>query len=186
MVRPEKYTNGRMTHDDLTISLKLILKKNQDLQASPNNKDAEENLQFAVTLYYDPKNIKPSFYKNAKLSVSVAGLVSRLRAKEGRLRGNLMGKRVDQCARNVITGDSHLRVYQVGVPYSIAHELTVPIKVNWMNLKTLTDIVAKGYFDVLGAKNIIRDHDTIKDEKIILSLKYAQNIQLREGDIVER
>jgi hypothetical protein len=55
----------------------------------------------------------------------MCGLVGRLRAKEGRLRGNLMGKRVDQCARNVITGDSYLGICEVGVPLSIAMDLTV-------------------------------------------------------------
>ena len=37
----------------------------------------------------------------------------RLKAKEGRVRGNLMGKRVDFSARTVITGDPNLNVNQV-------------------------------------------------------------------------
>ena len=36
----------------------------------------------------------------------------RLKAKEGRVRGNLMGKRVDFSARTVITGDPNLNVNQ--------------------------------------------------------------------------
>ena len=40
---------------------------------------------------------------------------ARLKGKEGRIRGNLMGKRVDFSARTVITPDPNLRIDQVGV-----------------------------------------------------------------------
>jgi DNA-directed RNA polymerase II subunit RPB1 len=40
----------------------------------------------------------------------------RLKGKEGRLRGNLMGKRVDFSARSVITPDPSLALDQLGVP----------------------------------------------------------------------
>ena len=50
----------------------------------------------------------------------------RLKGKEGRLRGNLMGKRVDFSARTVITGDPNLELDEVGVPKSIAMNLTYP------------------------------------------------------------
>ena len=39
---------------------------------------------------------------------------ARLKGKEGRVRGNLMGKRVDFSARTVITPDHNLRIDQVG------------------------------------------------------------------------
>ena len=51
---------------------------------------------------------------------------SRLKGKEGRLRGHLMGKRVDFSARTVITPDPNLDLDQLGVPLSIAVGLTVP------------------------------------------------------------
>ena len=50
----------------------------------------------------------------------------RLKSKEGRVRGNLMGKRVDFSARAVITPDSNLDIDQVGVPRTIAQNLTFP------------------------------------------------------------
>jgi hypothetical protein len=50
----------------------------------------------------------------------------RLKGKEGRLRGNLVGKRVDFSARTVITGDPNLELDEVGVPKSIAMNLTYP------------------------------------------------------------
>lgn len=56
----------------------------------------------------------------------VKAIRARLKGKEGRLRGNLMGKRVDFSARTVITGDPNLQLDQVGVPKSIAMTLTYP------------------------------------------------------------
>ena len=44
----------------------------------------------------------------------------RLKAKEGRVRGNLMGKRVDFSARTVITGDPNLNVNQVRNPLTLS------------------------------------------------------------------
>jgi DNA-directed RNA polymerase II subunit RPB1 len=56
----------------------------------------------------------------------IKAIRARLKGKEGRLRGNLMGKRVDFSARTVITGDPNLDLDQVGVPRSIAMNLTYP------------------------------------------------------------
>lgn len=61
----------------------------------------------------------------------------RLKAKEGRVRGNLMGKRVDFSARTVITGDPNLNVNQVGIPRTIASNLTYPEIVTPFNLDYL-------------------------------------------------
>jgi DNA-directed RNA polymerase beta' subunit len=46
--------------------------------------------------------------------------------KEGRVRGNLMGKRVDFSARTVISGDPNIAIDELGVPWSIALNLTYP------------------------------------------------------------
>ncbi|RYE21353.1 MAG: hypothetical protein EOP45_09675 [Sphingobacteriaceae bacterium] len=201
VVRPEKMTNGRTSQDDLTIALKLILKYNQALKdvmrsnglGTAQARDAEDLLQTAVTLYYDPKYIKPTFYKNARLSPAMCGVVGRLRAKEGRLRGNLMGKRVDQCARNVITGDSYLGICEVGVPHSIAMDLTVPVKVTRLNIDHLRRVIDLGAFALGGAKNILSlEYGEITDangeEYRVTNLQYASEKYrvIKEGDIVER
>ena len=61
----------------------------------------------------------------------------RLKGKEGRIRGNLMGKRVDFSGRTVITPDPNLRVDQVGVPKTIAQNLTFPELVTPFNIDRL-------------------------------------------------
>lgn len=42
------------------------------------------------------------------------------------MRGNLMGKRVDFSARTVISGDPNIALDELGVPWSIALNLTYP------------------------------------------------------------
>merc|ERR1719231_833694 len=61
----------------------------------------------------------------------------RLKGKEGRIRGNLMGKRVDFSARTVITPDPNLAIDEVGVPRSIARNLTYPEIVTSFNIDKL-------------------------------------------------
>lgn len=64
--------------------------------------------------------------------------------KEGRIRGNLMGKRVDFSGRTVITADPNLSLDQVGVPKSIARNLTVPELVTPYNINEMHALVARG------------------------------------------
>jgi DNA-directed RNA polymerase II subunit RPB1 len=57
----------------------------------------------------------------------------RLKGKSGRIRGNLMGKRVDFSARTVITGDPNIGIDELGVPWTIAQNLTFPESVTQYN-----------------------------------------------------
>ena len=67
----------------------------------------------------------------------IKSICSRLKAKEGRIRGNLMGKRVDFSARTVITPDPTINIDQLGVPWSIALNLTYPETVTPYNIERL-------------------------------------------------
>lgn len=81
----------------------------------------------------------------------------RLRGKEGRIRGNLMGKRVDFSGRTVITADPNLQIDQVGVPRSIAMNLSVPERVTVHNIHELQRLVENGPDVHPGAKTVIRE-----------------------------
>jgi DNA-directed RNA polymerase II subunit RPB1 len=56
--------------------------------------------------------------------------MERLKGKDGRVRGNLIGKRVNFSARTVITPDPSIDIDEVGVPRKIASNLTFPEIVN--------------------------------------------------------
>ena len=66
--------------------------------------------------------------------------VAEIKGKEGRIRGNLMGKRVDYSARTVITPDPNIKIDQLGVPFKIAMNLTFPEIVNKYNIHKLTKV----------------------------------------------
>ena len=106
----------------------------------------------------------------------------RLNGKGGRVRGNLMGKRVDFSARSVITPDPNLLIRELGIPLKIAKNLTKPITVNDRNKAFLTKLVKNGPDEYPGAKILEKRNG----ENI--SLRYAdrENISLENGDIVHR
>ena len=66
---------------------------------------------------------------------------ARLKGKEGRIRGNLMGKRVDHSARSVITPDAQLSLDQLGVPLKVAQNMTIPESVTFQNIDEMKMLV---------------------------------------------
>jgi DNA-directed RNA polymerase II subunit RPB1 len=129
----------------------------------------------------------------------VKAIRARLKGKEGRLRGNLMGKRVDFSARTVITGDPNLELDEVGVPRSIAMNLTYPergvffvialglsthnaILVTPYNIAYLQELVRNGPTTYPGARYVVRD----TGERIDLRYNKRADAFLQYGWIVER
>jgi DNA-directed RNA polymerase beta' subunit len=94
----------------------------------------------------------------------------RLGGKEGRIRYNIQGKRVEFSARSVITPDPNLSVAEIGVPMEIAMNLTSPERVTPYNIDKLYKLVQNGPDKWPGAKTIVR-----KDGRMI-SLKHANSV----------
>ena len=112
-------------------------------------------------------------------------IMDRLNSKYGRIRGNLMGKRVDFSARSVITGDPNLSIRELGVPLKIAMNITKPVKVNDRNKNFLTKLIQNGPDDpekYPGAKILQRANG----ESISLRYVDRESIVLQNGDIVHR
>ena len=89
-----------------------------------------------------------------------------------------MGKRVDFSARTVITPDPNLSIDQVGVPRSIAQNLTVPEIVTPLNIEWLQELIRRN-----AAKYIIWD----TGDRIDLRFHpKPSDLRLQCGYIVER
>lgn len=112
----------------------------------------------------------------------VKSIRARLKGKEGRLRGNLMGKRVDFSARTVITGDPNIALDEVGVPFSIARNLTYPERVTPYNISYLQELVRNGPSEYPGARYVVRD----TGDRIDLRYNKRADTFLQYGWIVER
>ena len=180
---------GMRGEDDLTYKLGDIIRANGNVrqaqqEGSPAHvaADFEALLQYHVATYMD-NDIAGQPQALQKSGRPVKSIRARLKGKEGRLRGNLMGKRVDFSARTVITGDPNLFLDEVGVPKSIARTLTYPETVTPYNIGKLHQLVQNGPNDHPGAKYVIRSDGSRID---LRHHKRAGQISLEYGWKVER
>ncbi|KAJ1965570.1 DNA-directed RNA polymerase II core subunit rpo21 [Dipsacomyces acuminosporus] len=189
-VRPSIQMDAtRSSEDDLTYKLNDILKANArvrscEMEGAPQHiiEEFEALLQFHTATFMNNElsGLPQALQKSGR---PIKSIRARLKGKEGRLRGNLMGKRVDFSARTVITGDPNISIDQVGVPRSIARNLTYPETVTPYNIDKLQEMVRNGPNEHPGAKYVIRDNG----ERIDLRHnKRGADIPLQIGYRVER
>ncbi|KAK6963030.1 DNA-directed RNA polymerase II subunit RPB1 [Biomphalaria glabrata] len=189
-VRPAVVMFGSARNqDDLTHKLSDIVKANNQLRRNEQNGAAAHIIQEDTKmLQYHCATLVDNEIPGLPKAVQKSGrplksVKQRLKGKEGRVRGNLMGKRVDFSARTVITPDPNLRVDQVGVPRTIAQNMTFPELVTPFNIDRMQNLVRRGANQYPGAKYIVRDNG----ERI--DLRYhpkASDIHLQIGYKVER
>ena len=188
-VRPSvTQDNNQRSEDDLTSKLIDIIKANSQLKKKiaedPKKRAIDEwtnLLQYHVATLVDNNipGISPAAQRSGRLLKS---LQQRLGSKEGRIRSNLQGKRVEYSARSVITPDPNISVKELGIPVKIATNLTYPEMVTSFNIGKLYKLIQNGPDIYPGAKTIQRS-----DGRII-SLKHVntKGIELFEGDTVNR
>ena len=93
-----------------------------------------------------------------------------------------MGKRVDFSSRTVVSPDPSLELDQLGVPYEIAKELTIPERVTQLNIDNLRELVNRGD-EWPGARYYI---SKVNNNEIIDLNFVKSKPTLQYGDIVER
>ena len=180
--------NQRM-EDDLTHILISVLRHNQSLRDRMDKGETAEVidrhtalLQYDVATYVDNdiKGMAPAAQRSGR---PLRTLKARFGAKTGRVRGNLMGKRVDFSARSVITPDANIELDELGVPLEIAVNLTFPEIVSVYNRDRLMGYIRNGPDKHPGAKTVF-----LKQDKRSVSLRFvnAETLDLREGDVVHR
>ena len=185
-VRPSIKMDGQQrSEDDLTHIIVNIVKANKTLQEKIRD-GAQAHVWHMVLQYYCAtlvdNNIPGAAPVAQRSGRKLKSIKERLNGKGGRVRGNLMGKRVDFSARSVITPDPNLSIRELGVPLKIAKNITKPVVVNDMNRRFLTKLVRNGPEEYPGAKILERKGGES------ISLRYAdrENIVLYNGDIVHR
>ena len=182
--------------NDLTVRLMEILKRSQevksmigdcwrDVDVCESLQEKIHRLQYEVFILVNNSTRvhRPPGMGRVSTGQPTKSLTERLRGKEGRVRGNLMGKRVDFSARCVITPDAYFECDRVGVPYRIAKKLTIPECVNSLNIQSLSKRVRQGAGCVSGAQNVIRTDGTVIN---LTNCRERETICLRQGDVVER
>ena len=157
-------------------------------ELSAYNQDLSNLVQFQVITIYDNESTylpRSEFKYGGKPTKSIS---DRIKSKTGRVRSNLMGKRVDFSARSVITSDPYINIDEVGIPKKIAMELTFPEEVTTYNIKYLSELVSNGKDIYPGANIVFRTvYKDGKPEIHKINLKYRKkSIKLNIGDTVER
>ena len=189
-VRPSiKMDGNQRSEDDISHTIVNIIKANKTLLEKMNEPsvnsaiidDWQSLLQYFIATQVD--NNIPSCAPVAQRSGRpLKSIKERLNGKGGRVRGNLMGKRVDFSARSVITPDPNLSIRELGVPKKIAMNITKPVVVNNRNRDFLQQLVLNGP-DVYPGANIL-EKKTGGD----ISLRYMDRstVVLENGDVVHR
>lgn len=188
-VRPSIKMDGQQrSEDDISHILVNIIKANKTLQEKIQDgansniiDDWHTVLQYYVATQVDNKI--PGVASVAQRSGRpLKSIKERLNGKGGRVRGNLMGKRVDFSARSVITPDPSLSIRELGIPLKVAKNITKPVTVNANNKSFLLKLVRNGPDEYPGAKILEKKNG----EQITLRYADRENIDLNYGDVVHR
>ena len=190
-VRPSIIEENGRREDDLTHKLSDIIKYNQQLKQKIESGNANQDhfntlsmllqIHTATFLNNQIPGVPAAQQRNGRKLKSIA---DRLKKKEGRIRGNLNGKRVDQSARSVITPDPYISIDELGVPIRVAMNLTFPEIVNENNMEEMQRLVRNGPDTWPGAKYLrIHSKHTVRLKNADRD-KIANEISV--GDIVDR
>ncbi|MFT4326064.1 MAG: DNA-directed RNA polymerase subunit A' [Candidatus Woesearchaeota archaeon] len=181
---------GERSEDDLTHKLGDIVRINQRLFENINAgapeiiiEDLWDLLQYHITTYLDNSvaQLPPARHRNGQ---PLKTLADRIKSKEGRIRHNLAGKRVNFSARTVVSPDPMIEINEVGVPREVAIKLTVPETVTEWNMEYLKKLIQKGPDAFPGANYVARPDG--KRKKISDETKEQLLEELQPGYIVER
>mgnify|MGYP000861770701 FL=1 len=198
-VRPSvRLHNSQRSEDDITHKYNDIIKQNNQLSEFIKNGDSEELIRDYHHLIQC--HVATLVDNNAKGVIGEAKhrtgrplktFKQRLHGKEGRIRSNLMGKRVDFSARSVISPDPSLDIDELGVPIKIAMNLTYPEIVNKYNINNLYKLVRNGSKVYPGSNSytnteegVTKTFDHIDTSKIVLKYGDIVNRHLINEDIV--
>ena len=188
-VRPSiTLETGERSEDDLTHKLSDIIRANQRLWENLNAgapeviiEDLWDLLQYHVTTFFDNSiaKIPPARHRSGQ---PLKTITERIKGKEGRIRKNLAGKRVNFSARTVISPDPNIKLNEVGIPFEIAKIITVAERVTSFNIERLRKLVLAPLYP--GANYIVRVDG--KRKRITEELRKELSEEIEPGYIVER
>lgn len=189
--------SGERSEDDLTHKLSDIIRANQRLWENLNAgapeviiEDLWDLLQYHVTTFFDNSvsRVPPARHRSGQ---PLKTITERIKGKEGRIRKNMAGKRVNYSGRTVLSPDPNIKINEVGIPYEIAKVVTVAETVNDFNLDKMSKLIRNGE-NWPGANYVIRPDGRKKkvtpelQEEIISELKPGYKVErhLQDGDVV--
>lgn len=190
-----------MGMDDVTVLLNDIVKANIALQGvmsaggseddyvgyllkpPPEHAAAAAKVQESIDVYIrdDPSTVSNGRHSHG--NTKRKNLAQRLKGKEGRVRSNLSGKRVDYSARTVISPEAELDIDQLGIPQHVALTLTVKERVTDFNKDALWRAILAGPRAIGGATAVVYANGTTVR---LDTCTMRERLVLHPGDQVER
>jgi len=167
---------GRFATSDLNDLYRRVINRNNRLKrllelGAPDViiRNEKRMLQEAVDSLIDNSQRGKALSRRGRRELK--SLSDMLKGKKGRFRRNLLGKRVDYSGRSVIVVGPQLKLYQCGLPKTMALELYRPF--------VIARLVQNGYAaNVKGARRLIERNrpevwealeDVIKDRPVLLN-----------------
>ena len=188
-VRPSVRNDSQQrSEDDLTHILVNIVKTNKTILDKLKTNAAENVIDDWVNVltYYICTQINnklpgvpPLIQRSGRPLKSIG---ERMNGKTGRMRGNLMAKRVDFSARTVIGAEPNISIQELGVPIRIAKNITKPIYVNKRNYDFCMKLVQNGPDIHPGAKTVDKPNGVSYNLRYIDRKSFVLDI----GDVVHR
>ncbi|MDB2592360.1 DNA-directed RNA polymerase subunit beta' [Gammaproteobacteria bacterium] len=185
---------GRFATSDLNDLYRRVINRNNRLKRlqelfAPDiiQRNEKRMLQEAVDALIDNTRAKTIVDSNKRQLKSLADVI---KGKQGRFRGNLLGKRVDYSGRSVIVCGPGLEFHQCGLPKQMALELFKPFVFCQLQQKGLASTIKV-------AKHLVEEADpcvwgilesVVKDHPILLNRAptlHRLGIQAFEPKIVE-
>ena len=177
-VRPYiRSDDGEVSHDDLTCKYIDIIKNNNKLKETTSEKtrlDMIDVLMFHIRTLMDNGKGKAREISGKR---PIKAIKERLSSKQGRIRQNIQGKRVNFSARTVIGGDANCMVDELIIPPTVAKKLTYPVIVSEKNYDECVKLLNEGKVN------------TIFQDGVHKNAKYAmwsEGFKFRREDILIR
>ena len=195
-IRPVTIVRNTKTEQDLTRTLVDIVKSNAAVLLSPTTERIAK-LQRDVSVFLD-RDVSG----NGRKGRAVGPLKQRQSVmdrfgggKKGRMRSNVMGRRVNNCARFVMGPDALMDIWKLRVPQTVAIRTTREEVVNQYNYEAMCACVRIGTSALGGAQFVVMNDGTrfnLKNlsaaatERVLQRIEYGCIVHrmLRSGDMV--
>ncbi len=181
--RPDTIQNGVVIDNPLKNIYKSLISDNDALKKI---KDITEYKSKITNL---SNNIEMLIHNKKKISRGNTApgkcLMELIQGKEGTLRKQAEGKRVDFNARSVIGVDPTLKFGQIKIPKIFAEYLTIPEKVNNLNIDKIINLLKNGKVSYyIPNSGPFKNMKKVANKDSIIKIGYIAHRHLEDGDYV--